>query len=350
MSKLSAKMLTSSEISSFCAQMAMIMKSGISIQEGVSILYEDADHPDVKEILKVITDHVDVGEPLHMALEASHQFPKYVLDMVEIGEHSGKLEEVLDSLCDYYEREENMSQSIRNAVTYPLVMVVLMLLVVGVLVVKVLPIFNEVFLQLGGEMSGFARGIMNFGSVFGKYSIIILAVVALIVCGILFAKNTEKGKRVIKRWGESFFATKKMAAKIASGRFASALSLMLSSGVDTDNALDMVEKLVDNQDIHKKIITCREAISVGESFSDALANAEIFTGMDARMLSIGFKTGSTDSVMKKIADRYESEIEIRVNNAISVLEPTMVAILAVVVGMILLSVMMPLMGIMSTIG
>lgn len=350
MSNLSLKMLTSSEISSFCAQMAMIIKSGISIQEGVSILHEDADNKEAKEILKVILDHVEVGEPLHMSLLASAKFPKYVIDMVEIGEQSGKLDEVLESLCDYYEREENMSQSIRSAVTYPLVMVMLMLLVIGVLIVKVLPIFNDVFLQLGGEMTGFAKGVMGIGNVIGQYSVFILVVVFAVIALFILAKNTDKGSKILKRFGETFFATKKLTLKIASGRFASALSLMLSSGVDTEQALNMVEKLVDNESVHGKITQCREEVSMGNSFSDALAKSGIFTGIDARMLSVGFKTGATDSVMKKIADRYEKEVDMRLGNIISVLEPTMVAILAVVVGMILLSVMMPLMGIMSTIG
>lgn len=343
-------LLSNSEISTFCAQVAMIMKSGISVGEGISIMFEDMKNAEGKEILGVILEHVEMGEPIFMALAATDKFPKYVVSMVEIGEQAGKLDEVLESLCLYYEREEGISKSIKNAVTYPLVMIAMMVLVISVLVVKVLPIFGQVFKQLGSEMSGISVSIMNIGASISKYSVVILGVAIIAVVGFILLKRTAGGRDKLARFNASFFATKKLSAKIASGRFASAMSLMLSSGLDTDQSLDMVTNLVDNAYIREKIKSCKEHINDGASFSDALVKSEIFTGVYARMISVGFKTGSVDTVMKKLADRYEGEVDTQINGMISILEPTLVAILSIIVGMILLSVILPLMGIMSSIG
>lgn len=350
MSAASGQMLTPNELSTFSAQVAMILKSGIPVAEGISIMYEDTENTQGHDILKGILDHVEAGEPLYAALASTGRFPKYMQDMVEIGEQSGKLDEVLDSLVEYYEREENITSSIRSAVTYPMVMIVMMILVIGVLVVKVLPIFNQVFAQLGSELTGFSRAVMDFGSSLGQYSAVIVGVIAVLVAALLIMRSTKAGRALFVRFKASFFLTRRLAAKIASGRFASAMAMMLASGMDTDRALDMVERLVDNPAIHEKITACRKLVSEGGSFSEALSKTEIFTGVYARMVSIGFKTGAADVVMKKLADGYEKEVDAQIGGMIGVLEPTLVAILSVIVGMILLSVMLPLMGIMSSIG
>lgn len=342
--------LSPNEISTFCAQIAMIMKSGISVSEGVSIMCEDVKNPQGKELLEAIYAQVELNEPLFKALESTGRFPKYVVDMTEIGERTGKLDDVMDSLCAYYEREESIAKNIKNAVTYPVIMIVMMVFVITVLIVKVMPIFSQVFAQLGSEMSDFSKSILALGNIIGQYAYVIIGVIAVLVIGFIILRRTASGRRLLDSWKASFFATKNLNSKIASGRFASAMSLMLSSGLDTDQSLDMVYKLVDNVYIRNKITRCKQYIAEGVNFSEALVKADIFTGVYARMISVGFKTGAVDTVMKKLAERYEEEIDTQMSNIISILEPTLVAILSTVVGMILLSVMLPLMGIMSSIG
>ena len=342
--------LTPNEISAFCTQIAMVMKAGIPVSEGVEIMMEDMKNPAGKEILEHIHKKVELGSPLHLALEETNRFPKYVVDMCRIGEATGKLDDVMESLSAYYDREEAIAKNIKNAVTYPLIMIAMMLVVIAVLIIKVLPIFNDVFIQLGSEMTGFSRSVLNLGRLLGSYSFVFVGIIA--VCAVVYflLRGTEGGRRTLQRWGASFFATKKLNAKIASGRFAAAMSLMLASGLDTDQALDMVYRLVDNEFVRKKIDACKQYIAEGFTFADSLVRASIFSGIHARMVTVGFKTGSVDLVMNKLAERYEEEIDTQIGNIISILEPTLVAILSIIVGMILLSVMLPLMGIMSSIG
>lgn len=342
--------LSNGELAAFCAQIAMIMKSGISVHEGIGIMCEDMQNPQGREVLEAIREKLNTGGTFFSALELTGKFPKYMVDMTQIGETTGKLDDVMDSLCAYYEREESIAKSIKNAVTYPLIMIVMMVLVISVLLIKVMPLFNEVFVQLGSEMTGFSHAVMNFGAALGRYSFVILGVVIALIIAYFIMRATRGGKKLLQKLNASFFITKKLNEKIASGRFASAMALMLSSGLDTDESLEMVYKLVDNDYIREKITSCKVYISDGEPFAESLVKAGIFSGIYARMVTVAFKTGAVDSVMEKLAGRYEEEIDTQIGNFISIMEPTLVAALSIIVGMILLSVMMPLMGIMSSIG
>ena len=344
------KQLTNQELAAFCDQIAMVLNAGISPMEGVSIMLEDTQSAEGKEILKIISEKCDEGDSFYDSVEATKVFPKYALDMIKIGEQSGKLEEVMRSLAFHYNREENIARGIKNAVTYPLLIVAMMLIVILVLIIKVLPIFNDVFKQLGTEMTGFSATLLNIGTAISNYAIVFIIIVALIVAAYFVFAKTGWGKKKMSGILSRFFATRQLYDKIASGRFASGLALTMSAGLDMEESLNMVESLVDNSSLQKKINKCREMMQEGYSLSDGLCSTNIFSNMYSRMITVGFKTGSVDMVLKKIADGYEEEVDERISNMISVLEPTLVIILSVVVCLILLSVMLPLMAVMSSIG
>ena len=344
------KQLMPNEISAFCAQLALIIKAGISVQEGILIMAGDVQDSRGKELLQAIFSHVEEGRTLSFALQQCGRFPKYVVDMVDIGETSGRLDEVMDSLSAYYERNEAINQSIKNAVTYPMVMIGMMAVVIAILVIKVLPIFHQVFRQLGSDMSAFAQGIMGFGTALSRYSVWIVAAVLVLILAALVMRRTKSGRAALSRICDTLPFMRSLSDKIAAGRFASAMALMLSSGLDTDQSLEMAGQLIENKKTKEKIVGMKELIAQGTSFSGALSQMKIFSGVYASMLTVGFKTGAVDTVMKKIAQRYEEEIDANISSLIAVLEPTLVAVLSIIVGMILLSVMLPLMGIMSSIG
>lgn len=144
--------------------------------------------------------------------------------------------------------------------------------------------------------------------------------------------------------------TRRFYNDIAAGRFAGGISLAVSSGLDTSNALDMVSDLVDNPGMQSKISKCKSAIHNGDDFAKAISETGIFTNLYSSMINVAMKSGSIDVVMSKIADDYENDIDRRIRNGIAILEPTLVIILSVIVGLILLSVILPLMGIMTSIG
>lgn len=287
---------------------------------------------------------------LYEALTASEVFPPYLCSMVEIGEQSGRLDDVMASLSEHYRREDEMAKNIKSAVSYPLVMLGMMIVVIFVLIVKVLPVFNEVFQQLGTGLGGISGTILSLGNTVSRYALVFVLVAAVIAGLFLYFAFTAKGRRQIRVFARSFLPTRKLMEKIACSRFASGMYLSLSSGLDTDQSLEMVSRLVDHPVIQEKIRNIQALILEGTSFADAVSQTNMFSGIYARMVSIGYKTGAMDDVMKQISVQYDEEIDSRMSDLVAKLEPTLVAILSIIVGLILLSVMLPLMGIMSNIG
>ena len=344
------KLLTNKEIASFCGQVALIFNAGITPAEGMSILLSDTANSEGKEIIEQIHQKCCEGSSFCDAIKCTEVFPDYVVNMIHMGEESGNLDNVMQSLSDYYEREENIAESIKSAISYPIIMIGMMLLVIIVLLTKVLPIFDQVFNQLGSEMQGVSKSLMNIAVVIRQYSVVIIVILCVAVLLFLFFKKTNPGKRMLYSFLHKFPLTRGFYESVAAGRFASGMALMLSSGVDTYSSLDLVKVLVGNKPMEDKITKCKELIEQGSNFSEAIASAGIFSNLYCKMISVGFRAGSVDVVMRKIADNFEKETDNRIHSIISILEPTLVIILSVIVGLILLSVILPLMGIMSSIG
>lgn len=343
------KPFSSLELSSFCGQIALILKAGISSLEGLTIMLEDADAAAEKEILEALLSNMQETGSLFQAMESTGLYPSYMLHMVQIGEETGTLDAVMESLQNHYEREDSIHKSIRNSITYPMVMVAMMAMVIVVLLVKVMPIFNQVFIQLGTEMTGVSRTLMNAGAAINRYSVVFIILLVAIAAVIFFGTRTASGRRIFKSIGYKLGFTRAVYEEIAACRFASGMALTLSSGLNPDRSMELVTSLNDDPVFRRKIDLCLEKIHEGEDLSEALQHSGMFTGVYARMASIGSKTGSMDKVMEQIAGLYQDDIDTRMNNLLAVLEPTLVVALSLIVGVILLSVMLPLMGIMSSI-
>lgn len=344
------QLLSNSEIAAFCRQTAMIIHAGITPAEGMDILIQDTLSKEGKELLKIIGDACKRGESFHQAMASTGLFPDYVIRLTTLGEESGNLDDVLESLAQYYEREDAIADSVKTAITYPLIMIGMMFLVIIVLVVKVLPIFKQVFVQLGSEMSPLATSLLNIGNILSRYSIVITILLFVIIGCALILYRTSAGRKKINHFLTRFPLTKNFYDKIAAGRFASGMYMTISSGMDTYQGLDLISEIVENDSMKQKILLCKKEMAKQSNLPEALANAEIFSNLYSRMVAIGFRSGSIDTVMKQISQNYEDETDKQINHIISIIEPTLVIILSVVVGIILLSVLLPLMGIMSSIG
>lgn len=344
------KKLSNEELITFCSQMALILKSGISSLEGIYIMEEGDVSEEGKSILKELREELEMCGMLYPAMEKAGVFPEYVLHMTEIGEQTGRLDETMEALAAYYQREEEILENVKSAVSYPIAMLGMMLVIIIVLFVKVMPVFEQVYLQIGQEMTGVARNILNIGN-WMRQSAVVLSVIAifvLIFAGFMMVSEKVRNK-VMGKLGTIGFM-KKIAWKRARARFASGMAMALKSGLDMDESLVLVEKLVDYEPLRKQIVICQEQMKEGETFPKAIKEAHIFEGMQERLMVIGYETGATDEVMEQTADLYQKELQDQIQKMISILEPTLVGILCVIVGIILLSVMLPLVGIMAGIG
>ena len=343
------KPLSNPELSSFSSQLSLILRSGISALEGISIMLEDASSEEEKTILNALSENLQETGSLNEALEQTQLFPAYMTRMVRIGEETGTLDDVMAALGDHYAREDTIARTIRSAVTYPMIIISMMIVVILVLIIKVMPIFNQVFIQLGSEMSGFSRVLMDLGNTINRYSVVFITLLAVIVIGFFAYNHTAKGAAFLRGLGSHIPAIRRMHHDIASCRFASGMALTLKSGMAPEECLSLVRELNDDEAFQKELTECEQLLENGTDFTAALHQTGIFTGVYARMASIGFKTGSLDQVMSDIAELYQEDLDNRMSNTLSILEPTLVIALSLVVGFILLSVMLPLVGIMSSI-
>lgn len=343
-------MLNNREISSFCSQTAMIFQAGITPVEGMSLLIADMKTAEGRELYQTIYDVCSTGDTFYHAVLSTGVFPDYVLNMISLGEASGNLDTVMQSLSSYYEREEEISRSISDAIRYPLIMILLMFAIIIVLITKVLPVFRQVFRQLGGDMSGFSMTLLQIGTQINRYSILFLVILFFALLFYVWSLHSEKGHRMFTSFWSRVWFTRNFYSNIAAERFASGMSLALCSGLDTFHSLDLTLHLIDHPDLQKKIMQCKNDVENGASFTEALASTGIFSSFYMRMISIGWKTGSADVVMQKIAEEYDQENSRRLQSVISILEPVLVIILSLIIGLILLSVILPLLGIMASIG
>ncbi len=335
------------EAASFCSQMAIILKSGISSIEGITIMLEDASQENEKQLLLQIQETLMQTGSLYEALAAAGVFPAYLLNMVQIGEQTGKLDDVMDSLANYYEKEASLAQTIKNAVTYPLIMLMMMTLVILVLITKVMPVFNQVFEQLGTQMTGFSRIILNIGVFINAHAIIFFGILAALVIFVIFLIKSAKGQSLFRSFADKFASNRDLSQKIAAYRFSNGMALTLSSGLTPEECLNLTSELTEQASFRSKLEQCRASVSQGSDLCEVLLEQGIFSGTYARMATIASRTGVLDEIMDKIAAQYEEDIDARISGMIAAIEPTLVIILSVIVGIILLSVMLPLMGIMA---
>ena len=336
------------ELSYFCGQMALILKAGISAIEGVEMMEDDFSSGKDLEIIDIILDNIHSTGQLSVGLAATGAFPDYMIHMVAIGEETGNLDEVMEALEEHYSREEQLRQSIMSAVTYPLIMSAMIVAVIIILLVRVMPIFNQVFRQLGTEMTGLAAALVALSGFISANAFLFVLALCAIILFALYCVKTDSGKALARRFTRRFRFTRELNERVASCRFADGMSLVLRSGLSPDRGFELVAELNEDNDFTKKLEKCRSLMMEGESLSEALHLADVFSGVYSRLTSIGNKTGSLDKVMGQIATLYQDEIDTKITNQLSILEPALVVVLSVVVGVILLSVMFPLLGIMAT--
>lgn len=344
------QILTDSELSVFAEQLAMILHSGISTIEGISILKEDAPEGEGKQILETVYETLEETGDLAEALRKSEVYPEYFLKMTEIGDRSGTLEEVMNSLSDYYDRQSTLLRSIRDALTYPLILLTMLLAVLIVLMSQVMPVFQEVFDQLGIEVTGITDTVFRISGAMQNISIAVLAVVVAAVVCCLPALCSEKGKKTLLNLVSHIPAVRRVSQLLACSRFANALGLALHSGLDMGESFELASGLVSQEQFRDNIRAAGALIEQGNDFGESLRDAGVFTGLNARMVSIGFRTGSAEAALEKISASCQEEADTKIQTAVGALEPTLTAVLSILTGLILVSVMLPLLSVMANIG
>lgn len=262
---------------------------------------------------------------------------------------SGRMEQVLDGLAVYYERQDTLNKSIRNALTFPLIMLTVMFCVLAVLIIKDLPLFGAVFKETGAKMplilklvterSGFSAALIGI-----LVLILILLVLAFISAGRMLSADGD-GSGILA----SIPFMRALRRRSQAGNFAYSMALLLSGGILLDQAVEMTGEMTESGWIKEKCKLINESMMTGETFASAVAASGLFEGTYPSLLAAGEKAGRTDSMMDLIADRCTDEINAKINSVLGVIEPTLVIVMSLLVGGILLSIMVPLMNIMTNV-
>ncbi|MDD6482743.1 MAG: type II secretion system F family protein [Lachnospiraceae bacterium] len=343
--------LSNDYLSAFCLQVSLLLHAGISIGDGLQMLAEDEEDAQAKKLLLGMSEQVDNGLQMSDAMEQSGCFPDYVVYMARTGEETGRTEAAFKALADYYERQRQLSERIRSAILYPVILLILMLLIIGILLVRVLPIFDTVYRQLGGSMTGMAAGLLRFGEVLSSALPVLGIVMGIFAVAVLVLYFSDGLRAKLTGWLKSCFGDRGVFRKVGMARFASALSMGMMSGLAIEDAMrTAMDFHEDSRKVRAGYEQCLENLEQGEPLADSLKKADIFPAMYCRMISLGVKSGAGDDIMVEIAGRLEEDAERTIDGAVSRIEPTIVIITSILVGVILLSVMIPLMNIMASIG
>ena len=340
--------LESAELSSFCSQVALILSAGLPLYDGMETLAETTRGSEYAELYENASKAATETGSLYQALQRDDCWPTYMVEMVGIGEQTGQLEKVMNGLSEYYAREDRIRTSVIGAITYPLVLGVMLVLIIAIMLWKVLPVFQRVLNSMGAELSASGSALMRMGSTIGWVVLALVALVVLaVVIGALLMKTSARD-RVLALVKKLFPPVRKLSMKLASSRVASVLSMMLSSGFPTNEAFRLLPSVLSDGEAADKVQGIRKELDSGAAFADAVSHSKLFDGLHDRMIRMGVAAGREDQVMAKIADLYEEQVEEGIARLVAIIEPTLIALLAIVIGAVLLSVMLPMAGILSS--
>ena len=342
--------LTYSEIAAFCRSLALLLHAGIGAADGVFVLAEE-ETGNLKTVLQAMGAALDEGSPLSDAMAATCAFPNSATAMVSVAEETGRLEEVLASLAQFYDRRSHSRRRIKNALTYPSLVLALMLVVVGVLLVKVLPIFDDVYASLGSGLTGVAAVLLGLGRRLKAALPVLYALPAAAVLAVLLYRFCAPLRSRADRWYADRFGDRGVTALYNNAHFAQALALGLGSGLPLEAAAEYAGQLMtDSAGAMQRYTRFRSAVCSGTALPEALKDAAFLPPAECRMLAVALRQGSGDRVMAEIAARLMEQADEALENTVAKIEPAMVLLASLLVGAILLSVMLPLMNIMAAIG
>ncbi len=339
------------DLSIFCRQFATMINAGVSLVRCLDVLEQQTNSPRLKEIIRDIESEVQGGATLSRSMaKFPRVFSELAVGLVRAGEVGGVLDETLDRLATFLEKDMELRRKVKSSMTYPVLVMVVAVGIVIFLVTFILPKFISLFTELGMSEDKFPLPtllLMRASNFLTSKWYIMIGVVVASVIAINRIKATKTGKRYydIVKLKVPVFGS--LNHKIAIARFARTFSTLLSSGVPILQAMETVAGTVDNDIIADAILLSRAAIREGETIADPLAASKMFPPMVVQMITIGEETGQLDSMLSKIADFYEAEVDAALESLTSALEPVLIVFLGVVVGFIVISMFLPLVAIIG---
>jgi len=331
------------DLAIFSQQFAAMIDAGISLVDALNILVDQTEHRRLREVILKVRDDVETGNSLADAM-AKHPavFPRLYIQLVKAGESGGVLDSILNKMADHYDRQDELNSMVRSALYYPAVILTVGIVVVIFLVTQVVPQFVTMFRDFGSELPLPTRMLLGISTFMQSYwwALLLALVIGLFIIGRF--RTTAAGKEKTDSWILKMPVIGPMMKKVYISRFSSTLAILVESGVDLLTALAIVEDVVGNK-VYGEILTkARVRVREGSNLSDPLQESGEFPAMVVQMLSVGEETGSIGTMLNKVAAFYDRQVEASVDGAISLIEPIMIVLLAVMVGFVAISIVTPM--------
>lgn len=345
-----AQILPDLQLAALCRGFSLMLHAGISLADSAFLLAE-TESESQRILLQTLGKQLDQGAVLSQAMEQTGCFPHYVTGMIRIGEQTGHLEQALTSLADFFEERQRITRQLCSAVAYPSLILMLILGVIGVLLIQVLPVFDQVYASLGSRLTGIAGGLLAAGRWLQKLlPVLLILLIAAAIAAAVFSlcpSLREKVTTALRRR----FGDRGVSRRYNNARFARAAAMGLASGLTLEDTLVLARQLLsDSPCAASRCQICADHLAEGDSLAEAMSQAGLLSPHHSRLLTVGLRGSNSDQVMAKIADDLEEEAALSLERSISRIEPAMVLTASLLVGGILLTVMLPLMNILSTLG
>ncbi len=346
--KVKGKVLTT-----FTRQLATLVDAGLPLLRGMRVLEKQERNPTLKSIIGELALSVEGGSTFSEAL-AQHPkvFNRLYVNMVKAGELGGVLEVVLNRLSEFQEKAQKIKGKVIAAMFYPVAVMVVAVVIMGVLVVVVIPKFKEVFAGLGEgrPLPAFTQFVMSISDMVRNHMLMTLIVVVVVVVSFLMFIKTKFGRHVWDKFLLKMPALGPVISKVAISRFTRTLGTLVSSGVPILQALTIVRETSGNVVIANAVTAVHESVKEGETITAPLEASGVFPPMVISMVDVGEQTGALPEMMMKIADNFDDEVDNAVAAMTSLLEPIMIIFLAVIVGSIVIAMFLPLIDLMNGLG
>ena len=331
------------DLTIFSHQFAAMIDAGISLVDAFNILYEEAEHPKLKEVIREIQEDIETGSSLSDAMSRHPKvFPELYCQLVRAGETGGVLNTVLNQLAAHYDKQEEINGKVKSALYYPITILVIAVFVVIFLVVKIVPTFVGMFNSFGAALPLPTRILLGASDFLQTYWWALLLGIGGLLAIFYSYRQTPSGELQLDKLILKIPVIGNMMQKVILSRFSSTLAILLGSGVDLISSLNIVEDVVGNKVYANALIEARGQVREGVSFSRPLANMPIFPSILVQMVKIGEESGNLVMMLNKVSNFYDREVGNAVEASISLIEPLMIVFLAGVVGFIVISIVLPM--------
>jgi type IV pilus assembly protein PilC len=332
------------DLSVMCRQFVSMTKAGVSILESLKMLCEQTENKRLQDALKEVRISVEKGETLADSMaEHPKVFPGIMVNMVAAGEASGSLEIAMERVATQLERSHKTQAMVKKAMIYPIAVCLVAVIVTIVMLVVVIPNYEDMFSQLGTELPWITMMYVNLSHVITNYWYIIIPIIIALVIAIRYFAKTDLGKHVFGKMALKLPLIGKLTTKSAASMMARTMSTLLGAGVPLIEAVDIVSGVMSNIYFKEAMQDAREEITIGMPLSRPLQESGLFPPMVYQMIRIGEESGNTEEMLDKLADYYDEEVEMSVQSLMAAMEPLIIIVLAVVVGGLIAACMMPMM-------